>query len=85
MCKHHHNLINYILLIYKTELVQKVYTLAQNQLLPCSNVQSPQFISSLLSPAPQSGTKSHTLIELIHLLFLHFTAHGLGVGVGVGA
>ena len=48
-------------------------------------MQSPQFFSSLLSPTPQSFTKSHTLVELTHVPDLHLTAHALGVGVGVGA
>ena len=56
-----------------------------SQNVPCSNVQSPQFFSSLLSPGPQSLTKSHNCVELTHLLDLHVTAHGLGVVVGVGA
>lgn len=48
-------------------------------------MQSPQFNSSLLSPTPQSFTKSQTFVELTQLPDLHLTAHGLGVGEGVGA
>ncbi len=54
--------------------------------LPDSKLQDPQFLSSVLSVAPQSLTKSQTLLAGMHLFVdLHLTAHGLGEGDGVGA
>ncbi len=54
--------------------------------LPLSKSQAPQLASSVLSFAPQSLTKSQTLVEGMHLLVVwHLTAHGFGEGVGVGS